>query len=144
MKFDILVDRILTESNIIKLRGKSQNPKVIEYKDIVYSWGTMNPMNNREVLIDNCLLRLQVSFNGIYIEHIRSLPQFKNKGYASKLLGRLTELADKMNVRLTLHPKPTDNQGNGLSKDSLIDWYRRYGFEYPNEDSDYEMLRYPR
>jgi hypothetical protein len=56
MKFDILVDCILNESNGIKLRGKSQNPKVIEYKDMVYSWGKINPMNDREVLIDNCLL----------------------------------------------------------------------------------------
>jgi GNAT superfamily N-acetyltransferase len=144
MKFDILVDCILKESNIIKLRSKSQNPKVIEYKDIVYSWGKLNPINDREVLIDNCLLILQVSFNGIYIEHIRSLPQFKNKGYASKLLRRLTDLADKMIIRLTLHPQLTDSQGQGLPKDDLINWYKRYGFEYPDEDSDYEMIRYPR
>lgn len=145
MKFDILIDRIINESGVIKLRGKSKNPKDIEYKDIVYSWGKLNPYNDREVLIDNnCLLRLQVSFNSVYIEHIRSLPEFKNKGYASKLLKRLVDLADKMNVRLTLHPQPTDNQGQGLSMDDLINWYKRYGFEYPDEDSDYEMIRYPK
>ena len=144
MKFDILVDRILTESNIIKLRGKSKNPKDIEYKDIVYSWGKLNPLNDREVLIDDCLLILQIGFNNIYIEHIRSLPEFKNKGYASRLLKRLIDLADKMSVRLTLHPQPTDNRGQGLSMDDLINWYKRYGFNYPDEDSDYEMIRYPR
>ena len=87
----------------------------------------LNPYNDREVLIDNnCLLRLQVSFNSVYIEHIRSLPEFKNKGYASKLLKRLVDLADKMNVRLTLHPQPTDNQGQGLSMDDLINWYKNH------------------
>ncbi len=140
MKFDILVDRILNESNIIKLRGKNQNPKVIEYKDIVYSWGTLNPLNDKEVLVDNCLLILQIGFNSIYIEHIKSLPEFKNKGYASNLLKRLTDLADKMKIKLTLHPHPTDNQSDGLSQDSLIDWYERYGFEH----SDDEMIYYPK
>ena len=69
MKFDVLIDRIINESGVIKLRGKSKNPKDIEYKDIVYSWGKINPYNDREVLIDNnCLLKLQVSFNSVYIE----------------------------------------------------------------------------
>ena len=59
-------------------------------------------------------------------------------------LRRLTDLADKMIVRLTLHSQPTDNQGQGLSTDDLIKWYKRYGFEYPDEDSDYELIRYPK
>jgi hypothetical protein len=49
-----------------------------------------------------------------------------------------------MIVRLTLHSQPTDNQGQGLSTDDLIKWYKRYGFEYPDEDSDYELIRYPK
>ena len=140
MKFDIIVDRILKESNVSKLRGKSQNPKVIEYKDIVYSWGKINPMKDNEVLIDNCLLILKNAFNDIYIEHIRSLPEFKNKGYASKLLKRLVDLADKMNIRLTLFAEQTEE---GLSEHSLIDWYKRYGFEYQDEKGGL-MIRYPR
>jgi len=144
MKFNLLVDRILNESNVIKLGGIGLYKKLSDYKHRVYSWGEINPLNNREVLIDNCLLSLVVSFNVIYIEHVRTLPEFKNKGYASRLLKRLVDLADKMNVRLTLHPQPTDNQGQGLSTDDLIDWYKRYGFEYPDENSDYEMIRYPR
>lgn len=140
MKFDKLVDRILIESNIIKL-GKFDNTKLLEYKKIVYSWGEINPMNEREVLIDNCLLSLKNSFNNIYIEHIRCLPEFRNKGYASKLLKRLTDLADKMHIKLTLFTDQTDQQG--LSVQYLIDWYKRHGFEYKDEE-DGLMIRYPR
>ena len=141
MKFDALVDRILNESNVIRLRGNNTSPKVDEYKNIVYSWGTPNPMNDKEVLIDNCLLSLKNSFGRIYIEHIRSLPEFRNQGHASKLLKRLVDLADKMNVKLTLFADQTDNEG--LSVHSLIDWYKKYGFEYKEED-DGLMIRYPR
>jgi ribosomal protein S18 acetylase RimI-like enzyme len=140
MKFDVLINRIINESGVIKLRGKSQNPKVIEYKNIVYSWGVTNPISDKEVLIDNCLLKLEVGFNGIYIEHIRTLPEFKNKGYASRLLKKLIDLADKMNIKLSLHAKQTNEEG--LSIKSLKDWYKRYGFEY-KEYEDGEMIRYP-
>ena len=140
MEFDILVDRILGESNIIKLRGKDQNPKVLEYKNIVYSWGKPNPYSENEVLIDNCLLKLQVNFKGIYIEHIRVLTQFKGRGYASKILKRLVDLADEMNIRLSLSATQTDREG--LSDESLKNWYKRYGFE-DGEYEDGEMIRYP-
>jgi ribosomal protein S18 acetylase RimI-like enzyme len=141
MKFDILVDRILKESNVIKLRGNNPSPKVDEYKNIVYSWGKLNPMNESEVLIDNCLLILKNSFNKIHIEHIRSLPEFRNQGHASKLLKRLVDLADKMNIKMTLFTDQTDQEG--LPEHSLIDWYKRYGFEYEDEEGEL-MIRYPR
>lgn len=50
-----------------------------------------------------------------------------NQGLGSKMLRMLCELADEKGVRLYLEPWP--DKGSPFSREQLVSWYRRHGFE---------------
>lgn len=85
--------------------------------------------------------------NVIYsIERIVTAPEGRNKGSASKALDELTEAADKAGLTLQLEPTPFRSligKGESLNKGSLIEWYKKYGFEQKTEGSDAILIRKP-
>ncbi|CAB4150055.1 hypothetical protein UFOVP549_33 [uncultured Caudovirales phage] len=80
------------------------------------------------------------------IERIVTAPEGRGKGSASKALDELTEAADKAGLTLQLEPTPFRSligKGESLNKGSLIEWYKKYGFEQKTEGSDAILIRKP-
>jgi hypothetical protein len=63
----------------------------------------------------------------IYLSDLRCFD--RGKGYASKLLDSICELADANNVRLELNVFPRPDK-NCLNRAQLIEFYKRKGFEF--------------
>lgn len=66
-------------------------------------------------------------------------PEFRAQGFGTELMKTVCEEADLCNFVLILHPWPYD--GN-LSKDKLIQWYKRFGFIL-TQDKPVLMARAP-
>lgn len=81
------------------------------------------------IVFENVLVNLELNKDKITIDDIISHHQ--GMGYASKALREICKLADQLNVVLDLYPHPTKKQG--LNKESLKEWYNRYGFYGENE-----------
>jgi GNAT superfamily N-acetyltransferase len=85
---------------------------------------------------------IAINSDVVSIEHIESI--MKNKGYGTKIMTLLTDLADRYKVELELHPSSfhgvLDDYGNpdkrfedALPQEELRAWYRSYGFD--NDDT---------
>jgi len=70
-------------------------------------------------------------------------PEKPGKGYASKVIKAIVELADKHGVAMTLTAKPFGNMPNTLSRSDLMGWYHRYGWVKDPKRSDGDMIRFP-
>jgi len=54
----------------------------------------------------------------------------RNKGYASKAMQMLTDMADRFGTTLTLGvAEDADGFRDTLTRDELRDWYERWGFD---------------
>lgn len=91
---------------------------------------------------------LDASGNAIYsIERIVTDPNARGKGSASKALGELTEAADKAGMTLQLEPTPYRSiigKGPSLTKEQLVSWYKKNGFEQKTQGSDAILIRTPK
>ena len=67
-------------------------------------------------------------------------PQKQNKGMASFVMKKITELADKHGVTIFLTPSPFGYIPNKLNKKQLIEWYKRNGFKGDGEGMTREPL----
>lgn len=78
-----------------------------------------------------------VSFNSI-----QTVPPdvCEKKGFASKVMNQIVALADKHQVPISLSVSPFGQES--LSEKELESWYRRVGFERPDEYS--ELIRQPK
>ena len=64
-----------------------------------------------------------------------------NKGYASKVMKKVIEAADRHEVALYLQATPIDGK---IGQEDLLLWYEKYGFEAEEEDySRFELIRFP-
>jgi hypothetical protein len=63
----------------------------------------------------------------------------QNIGTGSLILSKLCELADKYNVILELDAIPQKQTKNSISREKLISWYQRFGFNLVIED--YHLMR---
>ena len=66
----------------------------------------------------------------IFIDYIRVPNNKQGKGYASKLLKRLLDYADKRSMLVQLEVPEETYDDTGLTIEELDTWYKRYGFEY--------------
>ena len=71
-------------------------------------------------------LELKPWDGGIRLSLISVPEQFRGKGYASKAMKVLTQIADKHGVKMTLDAAPQGD--DGLNKAQLFKWYERHGF----------------
>lgn len=128
------------------------NPKNVINKINTLS-NTLNELINRSLpyqqiirdkyssVLDKLFL---IPYNDNYVELniIKIKPEFRDKGYATKILNDITKWADENNKILTLDP----NETFGSNKDRLIDFYKRFGFKLNNgndKKADNEMVRTP-
>ena len=91
-----------------------------------------------------CLVQteLQVFDEAIHISSIQTTPPgaCEGKGYASKVMQQLTDLADKHNVEMSLDPTPFGKKTLGVG--DLKGWYKRAGFK-PDAEYFGEWRRKP-
>ena len=65
-----------------------------------------------------------------------------NKGYASKVMNRVIDSADKYGITIFLQATPINNK---IGEEDLLSWYKKYGFEPEEEDySRFELIRFPK
>lgn len=107
-----------------------------QYIKEVKKLGYRNPFNPREIVINNnSTVELSIFDNMVHIKSIRSFDT--QKGIGTKTMQILIDLADKLKVNLSLYPKPY-SQEKSLSKEKLIQFYNKFGFNMDGED----MIRY--
>jgi len=79
-----------------------------------------------------------ISFHAIYS------PDKQGAGLASGVIKKLTAIADKHGVSMTLDAKPFSTIDNQLKKSDLIGWYKRHGWiRRPDYGDSSSMIRYP-
>ena len=93
---------------------------------------------------DNAQLELKPGFGREWnLAFIGTQPEDRGKGYASDLLSRITDFADKNNLPIKLIVEPTGKgKQRGLNADQLQSWYERNGFTLDEGSTD-EMTRLP-
>ena len=62
------------------------------------------------------------------------------KGYASEVMKKVTESADKHKIMLYLQATPVDNK---ISEKDLLSWYEKFGFKPEEDYSRFELIRFP-
>jgi GNAT superfamily N-acetyltransferase len=76
----------------------------------------------------------------VEIAHIEAPEDLLGKGYGSKALKVLTELADRMGVTLVLTVAEAEDEDDWpMTSSDLRAWYERYGFQ-----GDRKMWRLPK
>jgi ribosomal protein S18 acetylase RimI-like enzyme len=73
------------------------------------------------------------------VSKIETKASHRNKGLASLLLDQVCDEADSSGVMLMLTVEPYEQ---GRTKQELVDWYERFGFE-KLQDEPYLMARKP-
>lgn len=80
----------------------------------------------------------------IVLEFIDIKPQFRGRGFGSKIMKELVQFADSKQLSITLIPAPENYRSNSLNR--LKTFYRKFGFvdskRYPLEVP--HMVRYPK
>ncbi len=76
--------------------------------------------------------------DAVYLASIATEADVRQRGLASETLRHVCELADAHGVELVLEVERSD--AGGLEDETLLAWYRRYGFE----GEQGEMIRSPR
>lgn len=72
----------------------------------------------------------------LYLSIIKVNPYNKYNGEGSKIMSKICKFCDENNLNITL--TPTDIMGSDY--DRLINFYKRFGFQFYEED---EMIRKP-
>lgn len=117
-----------------------------EFRKISYE----NPINPRERLIgrgqtdrDWALLDITpwMANETVHLSSIQSLDQGKRTGAGSYALKRITDLADKHGVTISLHADKFGNVPGSPSTTQLRKWYERNGFVRANGSE--QMVREP-
>lgn len=107
----------------------------------VVTWGYLNPFNSNEIVIDNEIV-IHVhdeSDDRVYITNLRALSV--KEGAGTRLMTRLTALADILNVTLTLQAYPLKvEKEKRIPVRKLREFYKRFGFVV----DDNMMTRRPR
>lgn len=102
------------------------NDAALDFVNAVNTMGYANPLNHREIVIDNkAAIEVRAWQGLVLIQSIRSFNP--GQGFGSDLMKRLTSLADKLGVTMELDPVPLGDKGPPLEK--LIAFYRSFGFQ---------------
>ena len=65
------------------------------------------------------------------LDYIGAEKDARGKGYATKVMNIIIKSADKFGVNMELDAIPQDNEG--LSRTELINFYKKFGFEFIDE-----------
>lgn len=108
--------------------SKSNAQNLTDMMKDIRRMGYINPIDDRDILIDNAVVLSAHIFDGKIYFDILTMSDSRGKGKASQVLKDLTQLADKHQVTLALQPQPFGAE-KGLNTVQLISWYKRYGFK---------------
>jgi len=88
-------------------------------------------------------IRLDQHRGGIYFNSIQTVPPdvCEGQGFASKVMNKVTGLADKHGVNLRLQASAFGQKS--VSDEELISWYKRAGFEQTDPDYSEILTRQP-
>ena len=112
--------------------------KAKDFIKTISNWGYVNPLNPREIIIDDVVALDIGAFGGAV--HLRLIRSFEQKqGHGTAIMQRLNHLADQMGVAIELDPKPLGMQKGRIPMKKLIGWYRSLGFQGGQEG----MVRQP-
>lgn len=109
-----LIDKILIEAEI-------SNERLPDLKQFVDGFTIIvNEYQNKGIEID---IRLK-QYHSVELNLIRVPKEFRGKGLASEFLNKLTSLADKYKIIITLSPSASF----GANVNKLKIFYKRFGF----------------
>ena len=82
--------------------------------------------------------------NAAYFSSIQTVPPdvCEGQGFASKIMKKITDLADKHQVALRLDAVPFGQES--VAEEDLAGWYKRAGFTRSDPDYSESMVREPR
>lgn len=96
-------------------------------KDI-QSLGYPNPLNSREIVIDNSVIvEIGIFDKRLHFSSIQSMD--KGQGNAGRVMQQIVDIADKYGVTIALTPKPFGMSKDKLTKPQLVAFYKKYGFK---------------
>jgi len=88
-------------------------------------------------------IEIDLDRGGIYFNSIQTVPPdvCEGQGFASKVMNKVTGLADKHGVNLRLQASAFGQKS--VSDEELISWYKRAGFEQTDPDYSEILTRQP-
>lgn len=100
--------------------------------DTIRDLGYPNPINPREIVIDNavCVEVSEYDDTTIWLKSIRSLNP--GNGDGTRVLRLIMNLAHSQGFRIILDPQPL-SVAKPIPMGKLLDWYSRMGFRHWNE-----------
>jgi GNAT superfamily N-acetyltransferase len=131
----------------IRLRGRGPSPAVERLLRDFAEASFPNPLgsaerNERVLKGIDALVRLEPDGRKVFVAEVRALRP--RQGVGTRAMQFLTDLADKHGVQLALFPHPFGTAQ--MEVGALVNFYRRFGFQYADEDGEAgdEMVRFPR
>lgn len=111
---------------VIKLQGFGGNASAVRNTiNAIEELGEPNPMGDG-IIIDNGVKVEVGSLRGrLYLKHIMTLPEFRNQGLATAVLGQIKDIALENDVGIILFPKSLSDE---MSTDQVTKWYENQGF----------------
>jgi hypothetical protein len=129
----------------VEENGRQRPTIVIGDTKITLSSEGMEIVNGKAMVMDG--QEKDSAGNIIYtLERVVTDPKARGKGSASKALAEVTAAADAAGLTLQVEPTPFRSiigKGESLSKDQLIQWYKKNGFEQKEAGSDMLLIRKP-
>lgn len=94
----------------------------------VIKLGVINPINRREVIINDSVVVEISNFDGhLWMNSIHSMD--KHLGKASEVMKQICDIADNHNVGMALEAKAFGTSKDKLTTSQLVNWYRKFGFK---------------
>jgi GNAT superfamily N-acetyltransferase len=93
---------------------------------------------------DDAIADIKNDGNWWYFNRIYTPPQYRNKGYGTKVLKQVIAWADKEGQHIYLDRNAYGAETGGLNDAQLEKWYSKYGFvPIPSKRSEYRksMMR---
>jgi hypothetical protein len=115
--------------------------KMIEFVRKFYATGHQNPIGRGVVfgLKDkgkSAMVKVELTpkVNDVHLTEIITLEDMGKRGFGDYVMKSLTDLADKMDIPLTLFAVPLQHQGVKIPKAKLVAFYKRHGFKTKSGD----------
>jgi hypothetical protein len=98
--------------------------------------GVRNPFNPKEIVIDDAVV-IEVSNwdKRLWFSSLYSID--KGKGNASRAMQKIVDIADKHKVTVALDPHPFGTGTGRLNRAQLVNFYKKFGFEFENGEEDF-------
>lgn len=98
--------------------------------------GVRNPINPKEIVIDDSVvIEVQNWDKRLWFSSLYSIE--KGKGNASRIMKKITDIADKYKVTIALDPHPFSSDSGKLNRSQLVNFYKKFGFNFEDGEEDF-------